>query len=119
MKCYSLDDEEFNYTDIDSLFHDMESEGNLVIGHEYYEAECVHVSHEDYIDGYSILEQIDELIYDDTGECYNNDFASVSKEAKQELENLILEWAKRNVTLNYWKIKVKSVKKVITELDLF
>lgn len=118
MKVYSVNGEEFNYYDIESMFDDMASVGQFVIGQEYYEADAVDIKHEDYIDGYGILEQLDERVYDDVGEYYNSDFASVSKVAKEELELLILDWARRNITLNYWKIKDKSVKKFITEDNL-
>jgi len=119
MKVYSENDEDFNYTDVGSLFDDMASVGNLVVGQEYYEADAVDIKHEDYIDAYSILEQLDNEVADDIGdELYANEYTSVSTQEKQELETLILEWAKKYVNLKYYKIKGKTRKMFVTEEDI-
>lgn len=114
-KCWSLDGELF-YDNWSTLL----DEGYILEGMEYFEGDKNPCQINDYIDLYAIenlLEQFDEQVYEDIGECYDNCFTNVSKEALVELKDLIQQWAEKYVSLPYWKVD-NAVKKVITKEDL-
>lgn len=118
-KCYSLNDEEFNYSDIGEVIDMMD---DPKVGDTYYEADCVTLTPTEGLNGYtvdSILENMDELVYDQIGECYDNQCSDVSDEAKAELLALLEAWANKHIDLsNYWKIVGKSRECTLTEEDL-
>ena len=66
---------------------------------------------------FSNPEQLRNACYEDVGEIADCDFYNVSQDAKKELQELILAWAKRHVKLPYWKVQ-NVVKKVVTQEDL-
>ncbi|MCZ2397866.1 MAG: hypothetical protein LC100_15160 [Chitinophagales bacterium] len=116
-KCYSLNEEDFY--EWEDLMNELEQE-ELQEGTEYFEADKVDVVAHDYVKLHQIdylLESLDEWVYEDIGEVYNNDFYNVSKEAKQEIVDFLLKWTEKHVNLPYWKVK-NVVKKVITKEDL-
>lgn len=116
---YSKDNEDFPFNSLDDLFDELSSEGELEVGRKYYSVVATDILPEDYICVDSILERIDEEIYEDTGECYDNDFSNTSREAKDALKILIVGWANKHVALNYWKFDNKNIKEhVITEDDI-
>ena len=114
-KCWSLNDEDFFgdwYDLIDTLDH--------AVGTEYFEGDKVDVKISDYVNIHgivSMLEQFDDRVYEDVGEIADCNFYNVSKEAKEELQEVIQQWAEKNVKLPYWKVQ-NVVKKVVTQEDL-
>ena len=60
---------------------------------------------------------VDDWVYEDVGEIADCDFYNVSKEAKEELQEVIQQWAEKHVKLPYWKVQ-NVVKKVVTQEDL-
>lgn len=117
-KCYSLDGERFS-EDFCDLIDELEQEG-LGVGTEYFEGDRVDVEVKDYVSPIgieSLLEQFDDWAYEDVGEVYDCCFTNVPKEAKDELHEIIRQWAEKHVSLPYWKV-VNVVKKVVTEEDL-
>lgn len=118
-KCWSVNGEEF-FDDWDTLTDILESEGLAVMGVEYFEADKVGTRISDYVNMrgiVSMLEQFDDLVYEDIGEVADCDFYNVSQEAKEELQELIQTWAEKHVNLSYWKLQ-NVVKKVVTKEDL-
>lgn len=114
MKCFSIDDENFNY---DSL-SDLILSNNPEVGDFYYEADATNVRVDNYLVNH-LLEDADDLLYDDLGEIYDNDFSNVSDGAKKELLGLLQTWAAKHVNLDrYWKIVGKSRKLQFTKEDL-
>ena len=92
----------------------------IPIGTEYFEADKVDVKVGDYVNIHgivSMLEQFDDWVYEDVGEIADCNFYNVSKEAKEELQELIQTWAEKHVKLPYWKVQ-NVVKKVVTQEDL-
>lgn len=85
-KCYSRDDEQYMFDSIGDLFDDMECDGALKVGSIYYEVDCRPVVPSDFYRVDLLLEEMDETIYQELGECYDNDASNVSKEAKAELD---------------------------------
>ena len=117
--CYSTNDEDFNHGDVDEVLDALNSEGELVAGRIYYEADCGTPKTEDVMDVDSILEAADEQMYEQIGEVYDNTFSGVSPEAKTELQALLNAWAEKHVNLGgYWIIKGKSRQCVVTEEDV-
>ena len=118
-KCWSLSGDTF-FDDWNTLTDELESEGLAVIGVEYFEGDKVDVKSGDYVDIHGIdlmLERFDDWVYEDIGEIADCDFYNVSKEAKEELQELIQDWAEKHVNLPYWKVQ-NVVKKVVTKEDL-
>ena len=117
-KCWSLNGEDF-FDDWYQLIDELEQE-ELGEGTEYFEAEKAETKVKDYIEIYTIenlLEQFDDRVYEDVGEVADCDFYSVSKEAKEELQEIIQAWVEKHVNLPYWKVQ-NVVKKVVTKEDL-
>jgi hypothetical protein len=114
MKCFSIDDENFNYDSLGDLIMSTSPE----VGDFYYEADCVDVIVDNYLVNH-LLEDADDLLYDDLGEIYDSDFSKVSDEAKKELLILLQTWAAKHVNLDrYWKIVGESRKLQFTKEDL-
>ena len=65
----------------------------------------------------SMLEQLDDWVYEDVGEVADYDFYNTTQEAKEELQELIQSWAEKHVNLPYRKVQ-NVVKKVVTKEDL-
>ena len=120
-KCWSVNGEDF-FDDWDQLIdelYDYESD-ELPIGTEYFEADKAETKVKDYVKIYtieSLLEQFDDWVYEDVGEVADRDFYNVSKEAKEELQEIIQAWVEKHVKLPYCKVQ-NVVKKVVTKEDL-
>ena len=117
-KCWSLNEEDF-FDDWFVLIDKLEQE-ELGVGTEYFEGDKVEVHVSDYVNIHGIvamLGQFDDWVYEDVGEIADCDFYNVSKEAKEELQELIQQWAEKHVKLTYWKVQ-NVVKKVVTQEDL-
>lgn len=121
-KCYSLNNESFNYDEIGELFADLEADGELYEGRVYYEADCKLAEPKDYANSHSVswmLESLDEQLYDEVGEFSDNDFYNTTKEAKEELREFLESWITKHVNLGrYWKIVGKTREMVVTKEDL-
>jgi len=114
---YSKDDENFNYKELRELFDEMTSDGALEVGTIYYKVEAKEAASSDFIDVNAVLEMFDEQVYDNIGECSNNDYSSCSDEARDELKSLLNEWSSKHISLNYWIIKGKSTEMTVTQED--
>lgn len=93
----------------------------LAAGCEYYQANCEKIDVSEVISVDHVLEFFDERASDGFIEDfhYNNDFSSVPTLAKEELHELILNWANKYVSpsFNYFQI-LNTVKKELTEDDI-
>jgi hypothetical protein len=118
-KCYSLNDEDFNFSELGDL---IDSHATPKVGEAYWEADSKPCRATDGINGYtveSLLEGMDERIYEDVGEVYNNECSNVTDEAKAELHSLLEAWAAKHINLSrYWKIVGKSRECKFTAEDL-
>lgn len=117
--CYSSNDEEFNFDELGDLIDHMD---DPQVGDVYYEADAVRCTSVDGINSHtvdSILENMDERMYDEIGECYDNECSDVSDEAKQELRSMIEAWAQKHINLSrFWRIKGKSRECRLSKEDL-
>lgn len=118
-KCYSADDETFNCDSVGDLIDGMD---DPKVGDTYYEADCRSVEVSDYVSKWSVLsllEYMDERLYEQVGECYDNNASDVSQEAKDELLDLLKTWAVKHIDVGrYWLIVGKSREMKFTEEDL-
>ena len=117
--CYSLDDETFNHDSLGELLDDMAGdEDGLYVGRPYYEANCEVMTTEHLADDsavYSLLERMDEDLFEEVGEISDNDFTSVSPEARAELLALVRGWVDKHVNVSrYWRIVGKSRQQRLT-----
>ena len=115
--CYSTDEEFFNHTSMGDLIDQIQSETDEPIGATYWRGEEVELTHKECIDIEGFLERCDEQAYDEIGEVYDNCFTDVGDDAKNELGDLILAWAKKHVNIRYWKV-INLVEMKITAEDL-
>lgn len=102
-KCYSLDDETFNHNSLGDLLDDMAGdEWGLQVGRVYYEADSQELTPDYMADAgavFSLLEQLDEDLFDEVGETADNDFIEASPEAREELRVLLRGWIERHVNI--------------------
>ena len=109
--CYSTDEEFFNYESMGELLDYLDGETDDKIGATYWRGEKQELTHAECIDVGSFLEMCDERAYEEIGEVYDNRFSDVGDDAKNELGDLILAWAKKHVNIRYWKVlNVKELK---------
>lgn len=111
-KTYSRDDEIYCFNSIGELLDDLDSDGELVAGQTYYEADCRKIVASDFTGKRrveSILEQWDHDLYEDVGEISDNDFSNSTDEAKDELATLLAGWIEKHAKVDrYWKIIGKT-----------
>lgn len=117
---YSPDGESFNHDSLGALIDYMD---DPQVGDVYYEADGARLPPTAGINDWtveSILEGMDERIYDeiwdsyDTQECFD-----VSDEAKAELRQLLEAWATKHIDLSrYWKLIGDSRERKLTTEDL-
>lgn len=120
-KCWSVNGEDF-FDDWDQLIDELQNYDSdaIPIGTEYFEGNKVDVKISDYVDMHridSMLEEFDDLVYEDIGEIADCDFYNATQDAKKELQELIQDWAEKHVNLPYWKVQ-NVVKKVVTKEGL-
>lgn len=101
MKCYSLDGEDFSFTDFSSLVDEYNSEERE--SDVYYEADAIMNKPSHYFSVGSLLEDISYQSYDDGGE-HSEDFPDLSTEKVKELESLVSEWLDKNCSVNFWQV---------------
>jgi len=115
---YSINEEDFSYSDIGEVIDALDCDGNLELGSTYYSCEFEAVDFTQYLDVDNILERADEYLYDNIRCEDASPFADVTKEAKDNLKTLLHDWAKRHVTGRYWESTGLSTEHKITADDL-
>lgn len=115
--CYSTDEELFSHESMGELLDYLEGKTDDKLGATYWRGEKKELTHTECLDISGFLEMCDERAAEEIGEIYNHCFTDVGDEAKNELGDLVLAWAKKHVKLRYWKVlNVKELK--ITAEDL-
>jgi hypothetical protein len=119
---YSTDNEYFNFESIGDLFDELDGEGTFEEGRAYYEAEGKRLTYDTVVTNYrvtSLLEGIDEAVYDEIGDTYHNDFIDVDSAAQEELRQLIVKWAEKHVRIEkYYVLEAPSILKRVTKEDV-
>jgi hypothetical protein len=117
---YSTDNEAFNHNSLESLLDYMDGPQ---VGDVYYEADGVRLPPTAGINDWtveSILEGMDERIYDEIGDSYDTqECFDVSDEAKAELRQLLEAWVTKHIDLSrYWRLIGDSRECRLTAEDL-
>lgn len=108
-KCYSADGEQFSL-DMQSATYESSVGDTIYVGEASQPCASRYVPDADWV-----IEYMGEQADDDIGEAAE-DWPDVSKEAKQELEAFLKDWAVRNCQVNFYR--VKNVQEyVLTEGD--
>ena len=117
---YSRDDETYDHETFGDLLCDLqlEYEDSELIGMSYWVCEGKEVTFGDIIDVRQILDALDDELYEQVGEVADCDFSGVSKDAQNELHDLLVKWAEKHISLRYWKLVGKSEEKFITAEDI-
>lgn len=117
-KCFSTNDEDFNFTDFSELMGALKDNGDVAVGATYYEADFRHITGSDLVSVDRLIEDMEERLYDEVGECAEGGL-DVSDEAAKELEAFLVQWAEKHTDLGrFYKILGKSREMKITEADL-
>jgi len=99
-ECWSHNNEDFNHETLGDLLdlHDMQPGDTVYVG------ESVRPEVKDFINTLDVIENMGERAYDIGGE-YAEDFPDITKEAEQELESLLIAWAEKHCTINFWTVR--------------
>ena len=122
-KCYSTDEENYNFNSFDEVIDDLVCSGNLEVGREYYEADAVPFLACNFVDRNLdyMLENLDQQIYEELGECWDTELTGVKFDnpiAYKELNDFLVEWIKNNTRLEKFYLVRNSVTKTITDKDV-
>ena len=122
-KCYSINEEEFNLDGIGEVIDALESNtfgDENIVGRKYWEADAIPYTHSDILCGWRLhyfLENCDEALGDEIMD-FESLYADVGKEAKEELQEILIQWAEKHVDVSrYYKIR-NVVENTITLEDL-
>lgn len=118
---YSTNDEEYRYDELYEVFDDLASGDGFEIDMEYYSAEFTPLESRHVIFADNIIEDIDGRVYDCIGgDDYNGFSDNVSKEAQDELQELLNNWCEKYDLLNGFSIYVGGSSKThyVTEEDI-
>jgi hypothetical protein len=120
--CYSTDGECFQFTSFGDLLDAMASDDELTEGQVYFEADCEMLTTEYMVDDsaiYTLLERLDEDLYEEVGEAAGNDYTNAKPEARAELLALVRGWADKHTSVtHYWRIIGKTREKRLTAADV-
>lgn len=115
---YSIDDENYTHETLDDVFDALESDGQLVAGTIYWEADFEAMEPQQALSAAWVLDEANERGYDLIGESWDNPFA-VSMDAQIELQALLDAWAKKHVNVGIYRTIVgKARQMTVTEADL-
>lgn len=115
---YSIDDEDFCFTERGDALDALNCVGRLVEGEVYYEGDSAPIDPSEFIRAERILEEAEERLYDEIGDGAD-DFYSVTKEATEELDALLGAWMAKHLTgRRAWRIVGKSRELRVTAADV-
>lgn len=100
---YSTNNIVFYYDNIADLFSYLDDTKRLHTGTPYWEACCTPIHISQFLNAENVLEMANDLGYDEIGEIWDNHF-DVSRQAKQELQSILEEWASRYVDVSQFLI---------------
>lgn len=96
---YSTDNIVFYYDNISDVFDDLQGQKRFHTGTAYWEAEFNPLTISQLLNAESVIEMANDLGYEEMGEIWDNHF-DVSRQAKQELQSMLEEWASRYVDVS-------------------
>lgn len=102
-KCYSRNDEEYNFESLHEVLQEMDEDGDLREGAVYWEADSRRPEPAEFFDAERVIEEAAERAYEVGGD-YAEDFGDVSREAIAELQSLLKQWADKHCTVSFWTV---------------
>lgn len=115
---FSTDGEMFDYDDAAEAMQALDDSGELEIGRAYYSTEFEPVDLAHYLDADAALETAQERLYDEIGEAAEDAY-DASKEAIDELSNLMKAWAAKHFKdRGYWRAVGKTTEHHVTAEDI-
>lgn len=118
VKAYSINDEEFSYTDPGDALNALAFEDRLVEGAVYYEIDTEVVDLAAFMSAETILENAEDQLYGEVGEAAEDAYAA-SKEAVAELDALIKAWCEKHLGgTTVWRCVGKSREIKVTAADV-
>lgn len=112
--CWSYDEEDYSYSDLGDLIDTHRDD--LEVGSIVYVGEAVRPSPLSFVDADDICEMLAERACDCHGE-FAEDFPDASKEAKDELDELLRAWCEKHCQITFYSV-VNSRPYTITAEDL-
>lgn len=111
---FSMTDERFYGETLGELIHSF----GLNAGDRVYRGTRVDVSYEELVDVDSVIEGISEFAYNDiAGDAAEDYLRGVSKEARAELEGLIVDWLRKHAPIDFYHVE-NLEQYVITQADI-
>lgn len=118
---YSADGETYNHSEIEDAIDELYCntlEDETIVGNVIYYGVGIRPEPIKLCDAVDIIDTLGNRAYDWGGE-YADDFPNVSKEATDELNELLKGWYNKHLSVNFWKIDTKTIKEyIITEEDV-
>lgn len=117
-KSYSLNGEDFCFDDLRDVVDKLVDDGVEPLGATYYEADFRRISSADLISSDSIIESVDDQLFDIVGEGVDM-CLDLGDEAKKELEDFLANWLNKHASISHlYTIVGKSRRMQITKDDL-
>lgn len=116
-KAFSINEEDWNYTDAAEALQALADEDRLVEGAIYYESDCEEAQPAKYINADQVLDHASERIYEEIGEAAEDAFTA-NPEAVQELDELLKAWTRKHITGRYWLCTGKPREIKVTAADV-
>jgi hypothetical protein len=102
-KAYSINDEDFIFTDAWDALDALAQEGLLCEGQVYYEVDTAPIDPCELLRAERILEEAEERLYDEIGEAADNAY-NVDSEAIAELDAALKTWAAKHLSdVRLWR----------------
>lgn len=117
---YSTDEEFFHLESAAEAIQELIASGQVEVGHVYYSCETRPVAHTEYLNVANVLDEADDRAFDMLGDCFDNAYSSVPQTAKDELQDLLVAWARKHtkVEATYWMCYSNTTEHRITAEDL-
>ncbi len=97
----------FYYDSIHDLFDELNDKKLLHTGTPYWEADFTQIPISQLLNAESVIEMANDAGYEEMGEIWDNHF-DVSRQAKQELQSMLEEWASKYVDVSQCLILVRG-----------
>jgi uncharacterized protein YfdQ (DUF2303 family) len=116
-KCWSLDEEQFNYESLDELIQGIyDLHGSVEPGWVVSFGTAHKPDAADFVDADRVIDDMGDAASDVGGE-FAEDFPSVSPEARKELNDFLEAWARKHCEVTFFT--VDNVQKyTITQADI-
>lgn len=119
---YSTDGEDYSHSElqeaIDELYNNT-LEGETILGNIVYYGVGIKPEPIKLCDARDVMDTVADRAWDWGGEHADGFLDGIAKEALDELNELLTGWYNKHLSVNFWKIDTKTIKKyIITEEDV-